>query len=250
VTSHFLLFLIAGATAGGLVNGLAGFGTALFSLGFLLQIIPPPEAVAVVVVMSITSGVQGLIVVQEGIVANPGRLARFLIPAFVGVPFGAAILAVISAGTLKITIALFLMLYGAFFVARRSLPRFERPTPLIDCLIGLSGGVLGGAASLSGALPTMWCAMRPWTKIEQRAVLQPFNVAVLALTMTVLALKGTYTPHVLLLVVIAVPVAMIAAQIGIAIYRRLTDEQFRRLIIGLMFVSGVLLFAREALALA
>jgi len=250
MTTHFFLLLAAGAIAGGLVNGLAGFGTALFALGFWLQIMSPTQAVSVVVIMSIVSGLQGLYVVRHSIAANPGRLARFLLPAFVGVPFGTAILSMIDPETLKLGIAIFLMLYGAFFIARRSLPKFERPTPVGDCMIGLAGGVLGGAASLSGALPTMWCALRPWTKMEQRAVLQPFNVAVLALTATVLAIKGSYTGHVLIVIATALPITVIAAQVGIVIYRQLSDDQFRRLLITLMFVSGLVLFAREAMAFA
>ena len=35
------LFILAGAAAGGFINGLAGFGTALFALGFFLSVLPP-----------------------------------------------------------------------------------------------------------------------------------------------------------------------------------------------------------------
>ena len=42
-----IICLIAGGFAGGFVNGLAGFGTALFALGWFLQVLPPREASAV-----------------------------------------------------------------------------------------------------------------------------------------------------------------------------------------------------------
>ncbi|MHC5804510.1 hypothetical protein ACYTX7_09910, partial [Streptococcus pyogenes] len=60
MTTGFITALLAGAFAGGFINGLTGFGTALLSLGFWLQIMPPPQAVAIVVVMSVVSGLQGL----------------------------------------------------------------------------------------------------------------------------------------------------------------------------------------------
>jgi len=47
------------------------------------------------------------------------------------------------------------------------------------------------------------------------------------------------------LIAIALPVTLVFAQIGIAIFKRLTDDQFRRLVIALMFVSGVVLMMRE-----
>jgi uncharacterized membrane protein YfcA len=107
--------------------------------------------------------------------------------------------------------------------------------------------VLGGAASLSGALPTMWCAMRPWPKAEMRAVLQPFNVVVLGFAALVFAFKGAYTLQTMTSIVIALPVTMLFAQLGITIFKRLSDDQFRRLLIAMMLVSGVILMARELL---
>lgn len=242
---EFLAVLLGGAFAGGVINGLAGFGTALFALSFWLQVLPAAQAVAMVVVMSVVSGLQGLWIVRGEIRRNPGRLARFLLPALLGIPLGVALLSVVSATLLKIVIAGFMLLYGGFFLLRRSLPRFERSTPVLDSLVGFAGGVLGGAASLSGALPTMWCTMRPWPKGETRAVLQPFNVVVLALTAVLFLMNGLYTSETLVLMAIALPVTMIGAQLGLSVFRRLGDEQFRVLLIGLMFASGAILGLRE-----
>ena len=48
-----ILIIIIGAAFGGLVNGLAGFGTGLFALGWWLQVLPPTSAVALVVILSL-----------------------------------------------------------------------------------------------------------------------------------------------------------------------------------------------------
>lgn len=247
MTVEFLAVLLAGAFAGGLINGLAGFGTALFALGFWLQILPPAQAVAIVVVMSVISGIQGMWVVRRDISSKPGRLMRFLLPALIGVPIGVELLNAISADTLKLMIGAFLMIYGGFFTLRRNLPELTRPTPVADAAIGFAGGVLGGAASLSGALPTMWCAMRPWTKGETRAVLQPYNVAVLGLTVMFFLWNGLYTRETLLLIAIALPATLIGAQAGIAIFRRLSDSQFRKLLIFMMFISGGIILFNQIL---
>lgn len=244
MTADFLIILLLGAASGGLVNGLAGFGTALFALSFWLQIIPPVQAVSMVVVMSVTSGLQGVWLVRASIADQPRRLLRFLLPALPGIPLGVAALTVVSATFLKVAIGSFMILYGGFFAFRSALPKFERRTPVLDGLVGFLGGLLGGAASLSGALPTMWCAMRPWPKAETRAVLQPFNVVVLGLALVALALRGAYSWDVIKLIAIALPATLIFAQIGIMIFKRLNDDQFRRLIIAMMFVSGIGLMLR------
>ncbi|MDB6176226.1 sulfite exporter TauE/SafE family protein [Paracoccus sp. Z330] len=238
---------IAGAAAGGFINGLAGFGTALFALGFWLQFMPPQQAVAIIVVLSTVTGLQGLWIVRQAIFDNPRRLARFLLPAVPGIPMGIMILSSIDPASLKMFVACLLLVYGGYFSLKRNLPKFERPTPVTDVIVGFLGGVLGGAASLSGALPTMWCSMRPWPKAETRAVLQPFNVAVLGLTCVMLFFRGLYDTETLGFLAIALPVSLMSAQLGIAAFRRLADDSFRRLLIGLTFVSGASLLARELL---
>lgn len=245
MTLEYLAILAAGAAAGGFINGLAGFGTALFALGFWLQIMPPVSAISICVVMSVLSGLQGAWVVRRAIFDQPRRLARFLIPGVLGVPLGVAALSMLDPQYIKLTIGGMMVVYGGFFTLRRSLPKFDHPTPIIDNVIGFLGGILGGAASLSGALPTMWCAMRTWTKPETRAVLQPFNIAILTLAAFVFLLRGNYTWDVVKHILLALPVTMLFAQMGIAVFKRLSDTQFRRLLITMMFVSGVILLGKE-----
>lgn len=240
-----ILLIVAGGVAGGFISGLAGFGTALFALGFFLSVLPPPQAVALVLLLSLSTGLQGLWVVRGAILANPRRLARFLLPALAGIPIGVLSLGLVDVAALKLVIAGFLIVYGGFFSLRRALPRIARPTPLVDATVGFLGGVLGGLASLSGALPTMWCAMRSWPKAETRGVLQPFNFCVLALSAALLALRGAYTARTMTFALIAVPVAIASAQIGIVVYRRFPDALYPRLLVGLCFVSGLALLVRE-----
>ena len=242
---ELVLSLLAGAAAGGFVNGLAGFGTALLSLGIWLQVMPPWQAVSIVAAMSVVSGVQSLWFIRGELGSGTRRLPRFLLPALIGIPIGAATLEFISAPLLKLVIAGFMLLYGAFFAFRRSLPHLERPMPKTDALVGFCGGILGGAASLSGALPTMWCAMQPWTKGETSAVLRPYNVVILGIAVAIFAWQGYYTRETLILMAIALPATIASSQIGIAVFRRLSDQQFRRLLIWLLFSAGALLALRE-----
>ncbi len=240
----FYLWLAAGAAAGGFINGLAGFGSALFALTFWLQILSPVEAVSLIVIVAVASGLQGVALVRQSIFAYPVRLARFVIPALLGIPLGTAMLATLSPAVIKMTVGCSMLLYGALFAARKSMPKLS-PKPLIDCLVGFFGGILGGAASLSGVLPTMWCALQPWTKSEQRAVMQPFNVIVLAISAVIFAARGYYSVHTLPLVAIALPTTLVFAQIGIWVFKRIEDDQFRRLLVVLMLFSGAMIVCKE-----
>ncbi len=245
MTPATILTLVAGAMAGGFINGLAGTGTALFALGFYLLVLDPVTAVAVVALMSVITGLQGLWVVRAAIFANPVRLARFLIPGLMGVPPGILLLSSIDATTLRIGIAVFLVTYGAYFSFRAALPRFERHTPRLDGAVGFVGGVMGGAASVSGAIPAMFLSLRPWPKADTRAVLQPFNVAILGSTVLLLALRGAYDGRAIGALLVTIPTGLIAAQIGLFVFRRLSDDMFRRLLIGLTLVLGAGILVQE-----
>ena len=246
MTSEVSIFLLTGALLGGFVNGLAGTGTALLTLGFWLQAIPPLEAVAMVLIISIVSGIQGMMLVWKTIQWR--RVLRFLLPALFAMPIGIYLLDVIETRSLKLVVAVLLITYGGFFTFRKNLPLISKPTYIIDTLIGFSGGILGALGGLSGAIPTMWCALRTWTKTEQRSLLQPYNMIVLNIAAVILFFKGAYTAPVLSNLVLVVPTALFGSLIGIAVFKQLNDNQFRRLLIALMLVSWLILLSQEFLS--
>ncbi len=239
------LLIVIGAVFGGFINGLAGFGTSLFALGWWLQVLPPLQAVALSLVMSVASGLQGVIVVRRSI--DWRRLARFLVPALIGIPIGLTLLHRIDAKLLTLVIASFMLVYGGFFSLRRSLPTLVRPTPSIDTAVGFFGGLMGAMAGLSGVLPTIWCSLRAWPKAERRALLQPYNVVILGASACLLALQGIYDQDIFLSIAVALPATMLSAQLGIALFKRMNDAQFRRLLVFLMFVFGAVLLLRGLL---
>lgn len=239
-----IVFLVLGACAGGFINGLSGTGTALFALGFYLVVLDPVTAVAIVALMAVIAGIQGLWVVRSAIFDHPKRLLRFLVPGLLGVPGGVWLLGGIDTSVLRLGVAAFLILYGGFFAFRRALPAFSRPTPMLDGVIGGVGGLLGGAAGMSGALPSMWMSVRPWTKFETRAVLQPFNMVMLLATVGLLYVRGAYD-EALPALLITLPCGLLAAQIGVFVFRRLSDTGFRRILILLCLAMGLGVLASE-----
>lgn len=234
-----LIYLALGGVAGGFINGFAGTGTALFAMGFFLAALPPQSAVAVIVLMAILSGLQGIWVVRKTIPTIRPRLLRFILPGCAGLPIGLVLLAHVNADQLRLLVAMLLLIFGLFFGLRSTLPRFERRTPVADASIGFVGGALGGLAGLSGALPTIWLSMRPWPKEETRALLQSFNIVLLSCTAAALAMRGAYDGPTLAAFAIAFPAGLLAAQLGIQAFKRLSDNQFRRLLILLCLALGM-----------
>ena len=172
-------------------------------------------------------------------VTHRARLFRFLIPGVIGVPVGTALLAYLDAQTLKYAIAGTLIAYGGYFGFRSALPAFDRSVPRVDAGIGFIGGILGGIAAMSGALPTIWLSLRPWPKSETRAVLQPYNFILLFLTGGLLWTQGGYADLSWTMIALVLAASLVAAQVGVQIYRRLSDDRFRRILILMTLTLGI-----------
>ena len=99
-------------------------------------------------------------------------------------------------------------------------------------------------AGLSGALPTMWLSLRDWEKSKIRGILQPFNSVILCLAALGAAYHGGYSRETLVSMAMAAPAAVVGTVSGIILYKNIQDRTFRRILIILMLLSGVILLMR------
>lgn len=111
----------------------------------------------------------------------------------------------------------------------------------MDGLIGFGGGTLGGVAGLSGPLPTIWCSMRGWSADAQRGVYQPFNLAILATALFVHFAQGILTEQVWGFALACLPATILGAYLGVRMYGRVNERQFRILVLLLLLASGIVL---------
>jgi uncharacterized membrane protein YfcA len=231
-----ILFVLAGALAGGFVSGLAGFGTGITAMAIWLYAVPPPVAATLVILCSVVAQLQTLPAIWHSI--NIKRVVWFILPGLIGVPVGTALLTRLDPQILKVGIGTLLLTFSAYMLLRHARPGSAWGGRLADAIIGLGGGVLGGLAGLSGVLPTMWATVRGWTKSESRGVFQSFNTTILGVALLAHAATGLLTREVGWAFLAALPGTLIGAQIGIRAYRRLSDHRFRVIILALLCLSG------------
>jgi uncharacterized membrane protein YfcA len=239
MTSQQIVIVLLGALAGGIVNGLTGFGTALTVLGIWLYAISPTVAATLVVLCSSVSQLQTLPMIWRSIRWN--YAVAFVVPGLLGVPIGTLLLPHIDARLFKIGIGVFLVAYTSYVLARRAETKSAWGGIAADCAIGFAGGVLGGLAGLSGVLLVIWTDIRGWNKEHRRGVIQVFNIAILMLALASHVVAGLFTRQVALAAIAALPGTIGGAWIGGFIYRRIADRSYSRVIMILLFISGVVL---------
>ena len=171
------------------------------------------------------------------------RAWPFLVGGIIGIPFGVMALRVLDPKTLKIFLGILLVGYTSFMLALRRLPTVNWGGKAADGLIGFGGGALGGVAGLSGPLATIWCGLRGWTPDMQRGVYQPYNLTILGIVLCAYAVQGILTTQVLGLVIICLPATILGGYLGIRMYGRINERQFRFLVLWLLLASGSVLVA-------
>jgi len=236
-----IAIVVAGALVAGFVNGLSGTGYALLALGFWLQAMSPITAAPLVALCSVGGHVQSLPSIWHGV--RWPRLWPFLLAGLLGVPIGTMLLEHVRVQPLKLGVGLLLICYSSWMGLVRRPPIVTGGGRLADTAIGLTGGVMGGMASLSGPAPTIWVQLRGWNKDEQRGVNQPFNMAVLATALVSSAVAGFLNRTFLIWAAITLPTTLIGARLGLSLYGRINDVQFRRIVLVLLGLSGATLIA-------
>jgi len=224
---------------GGFVTGLAGFGTGLTALAFWLHVVNPVVAAVLVAACSVVGQSQSLFTVRRAITWR--RVWPFIAGGLLGVPVGVASLRWIDPQTLKVFLGLLLICYTGVMLGVRRYPTIAWGGKVADGVIGFGGGALGGVAGLSGPLPTIWCGLRGWNADAQRAVYQPFNLTILAIALGTHILQGNVTEQVWRLIFMCIPATILGAYLGIRMYGRVNDQQFRVLVLWLLLISGIVL---------
>jgi len=232
-----LLVVIAGAVCAGFVQGLSGFAFGLTAMSFWAWSLEPQLAAVLVVFGSLTGQVIAAVTVRRGF--DLPRLLPFVLGGFVGIPIGTWLLPMLDAQLFKAMLGTLLVLWCPAMLFADRLPRIRHAPPGADALAGGLGGVMGGLGGFTGVIPTLWCTLRDMRKDEQRAIIQNFNLATLAVTMGVYVWRGLVTREMLPMFAVVAPAMLVPSLLGARLYVGLSEATFRKVVLSLLTGSGI-----------
>jgi uncharacterized protein len=236
-----IALITLGAFAGGVVNGLTGFGTGLTAMPIWLQALPPSLAAQ----LAAAGGVAGQLTTLRAIwhAIDWRALGPMLLAGLIGVPIGTALVPLIDVTVFKRSIGIVLIIYAAIMLAAGPRLRVPPMGRAVDIVVGFSGGLLGGLAGVSGVMPTIWAALQGWSKERRRSVFQAFNLTILTATVVAHLWSGLATRQFLPALLLALPGTFLGVYLGQRIYARLDDRRFDRLVLVILGFAGVGLLA-------
>jgi uncharacterized membrane protein YfcA len=236
VSAQAAVVVAAGALLAAFAQGLSGFAFSLIALSVWLHVLAPKVAGPLAIACSLTA--QCFAIVHMSRHFRLKLLWPFLIGGLFGAPLGVLLLDYADPKLFRIGVGLFLLAYASFMLFAKPMTPVRAGGRLADGGIGFVGGVMGGLAGLSGAVPTAWCMLRGWAKDTSRSVYQPFNAAIQAMAMATLLGTGTLTRDVVTYMLISVPAMALGVWLGLKAYSRVSEVQFRRLVLWLLLASG------------
>jgi uncharacterized membrane protein YfcA len=240
----FILFLAFLATVfGGFVKGSLGFGFPLIVTPLAAALLDPQTAVVSISVPALISNV--LILARGGLTrAYFLRVLPALALIVLGTVLGANLLKYISPNVASFLVGLVATLYAATALAKYELEISARLERVTMPVVGLFGGLLGGATNISGPVFGMYLH---GLKFQKTAYV--YTIALLFMvgnTTQVLSYSqlGLFTEErVYWAIASCIPMA-IGLLLGFYLHNRLNQAFFSRLVLVLLCVTGVSLMWR------
>jgi uncharacterized protein len=234
------LWLSLAVFAGAFVSGFAGFAFSAVAGGILLHVLRPIEAVPLMMACSVGVQATNLWTLRrdmrwkESLVLVLGGLA--------GVPIAVWLLHSADTRLFQEGFGIIVAVYAGYMLLRPGTTYLPEMTRSRKVLVGFGGGLIGGLTAMPGALPTIWCDMRGLPKNEQRGLVQPFIAAMQIFALTLMLVRRDLSTEIVFDFAWSLPALLAGSALGILAFRNVNDATFRRLILIVLLISGVLLF--------
>lgn len=170
-------------------------------------------------------------------------LAPLLLGGICALPFGVWLLLKLPGGSMHAGILGVLLIGYGLFALLRPPPTLRRARGWrADILVGATGGLTGALAAFPGAMIAIWCALKPWAKERQRAVLQAYILAMQIAALVVIAALSEATGRTVApdpaIFCYLLPAAL-GMLCGLQVFRLMTERQYGRSVNVLLVLSGL-----------
>jgi uncharacterized membrane protein YfcA len=229
------------AFAGGFIQGLTGFGSALVTIPLATFFVPLPFALAVFAIVDFVNGLRlGLENPRNAVLGDIARMVPLMI---VGIVTGTTLLVNLPRNAALIALGAFVLGYALYSLARRGAGATVSRNWAF--LAGFCGGLSGTLFGAGGPPYAIYLSHRPFTKEQFRATMTLTTIFSIGLRLVAFAATGLLTQDgVWITAAAAIPVGLFAIYLASRIFRVISREMVMRAVGVLLLASGVSLIAR------
>ena len=229
------------AFAGGFIQGLTGFGSALVTIPLATFFVPLPFALAVFAIVDFVNGLRlGLENPRNAVLGDIARMVPLMIA---GIVTGTTLLVNLPRNASLVALGVFVLGYALYSLARRgAAATVSRYWAFVT---GFCGGLSGTLFGAGGPPYAIYLSHRPLTKEQFRATMTLSTIFSLGLRLVAFAVTGLLMQDgVWLTAAAAIPAGLFAIYIASRVFRVISREMVMRAVGILLLASGASLIAR------
>lgn len=228
-TTHIILIILTIFVASSVATAI-GFGLGIILLSFLQFFLPPIQLVGLVFIVGI--GNSSLRTLQTRRIRTAGIGWRVILPGFLALPVGLAVLCFADPVFLKRFFSTVILASAMLLVFIRpktsSAPANHRSASIVQIALGALAGFIGSASGMAGP-PIVLCSLiQNWAKMVAHAVFARFFLVNGVTGATVLFATGRYQDQTIILALCLMPVVVLGVVVGTWLRDRISQKQFRR----------------------
>ncbi len=222
------------------IRSALGFGDALIAMPLLALVVGLQVATPLTAMGATTIAV--IILLKAWKKVDIKAAWRLVITTWIGIPIGIFFLKAAPEILVKSLLGIIITGFGLYNLIVPNLPRLLNENWAY--LTGLIAGILGGAYNTNGPPVVIYGMLRRWDSEKFRATLQGYFLPTGAAILISHGIAGMWTPQVVQLYLVSIPVIVSAVLIGGKVNQLIPQGKFDRIIYSFLVVIGVLLIIR------
>jgi uncharacterized protein len=242
----WLTVVLAGAVVfiAYVVRGMSGFGTSLVAIPLLVFLMPIHAAVPMMTLLGLCVTI--MLGIRDRSHVRWDELWRLLPPTLVGVFAGISLFSVLDPRFMHKLLGGFITTYAVYMIAAQYVrTQFSKcsslwayPTSFASSFVD---SMFGGGG---GPLVVIYMHRRGYGPVVFRATLAVLWLVELVVRVGGYSVGGYYNRTVLLMSLVFLPVMFLGFRVGETISRRMSQQNFTRLIAVVLLASGISLLAK------
>jgi uncharacterized protein len=236
----------------GVVSGLAGFAFSAVA-ACIVWLLPPLQAVPLVMLLSACNQLLSISKLREEMAiwdsAEREGALPYIVGGLAGVPIGVELLRSLPADWFAAALGAFLIAYALMMLLMPGRLRLETSSRKAAIAVGALGGIVGGFSGFGASVLVVYLGLRDVGKSVTRGITQPYILTMQLVSLAVLAMTDPAIFNIFFwfLWVMTLPAVLLGSSTGVALYRRLSDRNFRRAVLILLIASGASLLAKTVI---
>lgn len=227
---------LAAAVLAGAISGLSGFGDALVSVPLLLLIFEPSTVVVILSLFGIPINV--LVILDSWREIEVWTVLTLLPWSALGLLAGVEFLLVAAPTYIELAAGMLVVVFAVALLRRVRLYGAEGRWG--SAVAGVSAGAMASSTGLGGPPIVMLFAARNFGRDAFRASMAAYLLALGTTTLCLLFARGVVEVRHLWIAALLIPAPSVGKAIGTSVARCLPDKVFRKITLGLILLTGLI----------